>query len=97
MITKKVYYTDILFCDVYKSLFNSNIEEKRSSITINLPKSIRVGIVPLKNGTRITVSRRPDRDNQIMFLSTIQLVEHRLPYYFSTNSYGKLANLTNSE
>lgn len=94
MITKKVFYIDAPCHEVLKLMFDCSID-----ILNHLPEKhsyyvsggIRVGIIPMNNGTRITISRRSERENIHTFQTTIISIERKIKSLnFKQSRYGKI-------
>ena len=81
MITKKVFYVSSPYTEVMQLLINCP-----SEIINHMPKKhsyyitggVRVGIISVNDGTRITISRRAERENINAFLQTIISVEKKI-------------------
>lgn len=99
MITKKVFYVSSPYTDVMQLLLNCPAE-----IINHIPKThsyyitggIRVGIISVNNGTRITISRRSERENINTFLQTIISIEKKISELsFKQKHHSQLLTLDN--
>ncbi|MED4016292.1 hypothetical protein [Sutcliffiella cohnii] len=82
MISKKIYTTQQHYKKVVEELTinqpTDKIEKRKNSHCIYFPNGVSIRIFAIQDGTKITVAKRPNRNNQHHFIDATEYVEKRL-------------------
>ncbi|ADU32508.1 hypothetical protein [Evansella cellulosilytica] len=82
MISKKIYTTQQHYKKVVEELTinqpTDKIEIRKKSHCIYFPNGVSIRIFAIQEGTKITVAKRPNRNNQHHFTDVTDFVEKRL-------------------
>lgn len=94
MINKRIYITKLDYIEVTKLLkpnhLKHNIEKRKNSHCIYFLNGVSIRILPLQNGTKITITKRPNRNNIQHFISAINFLEEKLEEnYITLKNYGE--------
>lgn len=95
MIRKKIYITQINYRRVLNHLLqnqsSSKFEKRANSHCIHYPNGVSIRILSIQNGTKITISKRTDRNNEHHFLEAVDLIEKKLyTTMISIKNYGEI-------
>lgn len=83
---KKVYYTTESLESVVEKLFDYELKEGEYKKSQYIPNGIRLAVIRLQDKVRITLHRRPERNNEITFRQVDKKIKTLLEedkYYIS--------------
>lgn len=95
MISKKIYLSqldyDVVISQLLQNQSHDRFEKRANSSCLYFPNGVSIRIFALQKCTKITIARRPDRNNIQHFLDAIDLVEKRIKYdAVPLKSYGEI-------